>query len=68
MPYNVTHGIYPRCAYDDVSENYTIFMLRCPSVIKEKQYSIDKTESKLLGILTHIDTLDFDSNEGLNAI
>ena len=36
MPYNVTHGIYPRCAYDDVSDNYTIFMLRCPSVIKEK--------------------------------
>lgn len=40
LPYNIMYSIYPRCAYNDEDDVAIIFMLRCPSVVRENQYTM----------------------------
>lgn len=41
LPYNLMYSIYPRCAYNDEDDVSIVFMLRCPSVVRENQYKME---------------------------
>ena len=47
IPFNVTYSLYPRCAYDTDNDVAIIFMLRCPSVVKENQYKMTKEDLRI---------------------
>ena len=44
IPYNIAYSLYPRCAYDTDNDMAIVFMLRCPSVVKENQYKMTKDD------------------------
>ena len=41
LPYNLMFSVYPRCAYNDEDDVAIVFMLRCPSIVKENQYRME---------------------------
>ena len=45
LPYSLTYGIYPRCAYDYEKDDLIIFMLRCPSVLEENKRMFTQGDS-----------------------
>jgi hypothetical protein len=47
IPYNVAYSLYPRCAYDTDNDMAIVFMLRCPSVVKENQYKMTKEDLRV---------------------
>ena len=44
IPYNLTYSLYPRCAYIDERDVAVVFMLRCPSIVKENNYEMEKRD------------------------
>ena len=58
IPYNITHSIYPRCAYDDEHDTAIVFMLRCPSIVKENQYKLESSD-----ILYNHEESDYNANQ-----
>ena len=61
IPYNVTHSIYPRCAYDDEHDTAIVFMLRCPSIVNENKYKLESSD-----ILYNHEENDYNANQLLN--
>lgn len=44
IPYNLAYTLFPRCAYDDEHDNVIVFMLRQPSIVRENQYMMAKSD------------------------
>lgn len=59
IPYNIMYSLYPRCAYNDEDDVAIVFMLRCPSVVKENQYEMNYSDL----LIPNIDKTFYDDKE-----
>lgn len=66
LPYNIMYSLYPRCAYDDETDTTIVFMLRCPSVVRENQYNMVSSDVKFTHSSTDYEQFQL-KNEGLNV-
>lgn len=67
-PYNLAYKIYPRSLFNDQDLFNIIFMLRCPSVVREGQYQMTKEDICLKYVMNLSDDEPFNQTNPLNVL